>query len=144
MTDDDRAQLDQAIAFAEAPGGIPKLKAYQDTKGVWTIGLGTNLQELTIDEPTAFKWAREKRRLCEREAERFPWYANLSGRRQRAIVEMIYNMGLTRFSGFTQMIAALERGDYAAAAVEALDSKWAREDVGPSRSHRIADMLSLG
>ena len=25
-------------------------KAYQDTEGVWTIGYGTNLQELRIDE----------------------------------------------------------------------------------------------
>lgn len=145
MTDEDRMLLDTDIAHAEAPDGRPVLKAYRDSVGVWTIGLGTNLQELTIDEALAFRFLRDARRRAERELEAaYPWYRLASARRQRAFTEMHYNLGHSRFSGFTRMIAAAERGDWQACATEALDSKWAREDVGPIRSQRIADMISLG
>lgn len=139
MTPSDRFLLAQETAKAE---GL-RLKAYPDSKGIWTIGYGTNLQELEIDKPLAEKWLADKLAQSERECERFHWYGPLTPRRQRAIVEMVYNLGLTRFNGFVKMLAALSDGDYETAAREALDSDW-KSDVGPTRSQRIADMIRFG
>lgn len=120
-----------------------KLKAYKDAVGVWTIGFGTNLQELEIDVSLAERWLVERLATSARECERFPWFAALTARRQRAIVELVYNLGLTRFLGFTRMQKALSGRDYDTAALELLDSKWAKQ-VGPKRSQRLAEMIRHG
>ena len=46
-----------------------------------------------------------------------------------------YNMGVPRLMGFKRMLAAVERGDWPRAKVEALDSKWA-EQV-PNRAAKV-------
>ena len=142
MTPADREQLTRDTKTAESARG-PVLRAYQDTKGVWTIGYGTNLQELTIDAATAETWLTEKLQSAERECGRFPWFAGLASRRQAALVEMVYNMGMPRLLGFTNMLQAFADGDFEWAATEALDSKWAG-DVGPTRAGRIAAMIRQG
>ena len=139
MNHADRARLSEDVQDAE--GWRPK--AYQDSVGVWTVGYGTNLQELIIDTTLGARWLAEGLASAEREAERaFPWYGTASPRRQRAIVEMIYNMGLPRLSGFKAMLMACATGLWDVAAAEALDSKWAKQ-VG-ARSQRIATMLKEG
>ena len=86
-------------------------KAYQDSVGVWTIGYGTNLQELVIDEALAGRWLVEKLVSSRAQAETFPWYAALNQPRKNVVVEMIYNLGPTRFAGFKAMLAALAARD---------------------------------
>ena len=120
-----------------------RLKAYQDSVGVWTIGYGTNLQELTIDEGLAEQWLLQKLAEAERDAQTFPWFADLTGRQQRALVELVYNLGLTRLRKFRRTLAAMAKGDYEAARLGLLNSLWARQ-VGPTRSNRIADALRDG
>ena len=139
MNPDDRARLSEDVQAAE--GWRPK--AYLDSVGVLTIGFGTNLEELTIDRTLGAQWLAAGLASAEREAERaFPWYATASPRRQRAIVEMIYNMGLPRLSGFKAMLLACATGLWDVAAAEALDSRWAKQ-VG-ARAQRIASMLKEG
>ena len=54
------------------------------------------------------------------------FYENLtSNNRRDVIVEMIFNMGLTRFKKFKKTIKAIENKDFASAADEMLNSKWA-------------------
>ena len=140
MNHADRARLSEDVQDAE--GWRPK--AYQDSVGVWTVGYGTNLQELIIDTTLGARWLAEGLASAEREAERaFPWYAEASPRRQRAIVELIYNMGLPRLLGFRDTLAACAGGRWHVAAAELLDSKWAGQ-VGPTRANRIAAMLREG
>lgn len=59
---------------------------------------------------------------------------------QSAIVDMMFNLGETRFRKFQNLIAALQATppDYAGAMREMLDSKWARQ--GPNRA---ADDVAL-
>lgn len=136
MTTADRQQLAKDVQKAE---GF-RTKAYQDSVGVWTIGYGTNLQELEIDEPLAAKWLAQKLAQSERELEQFGWYAVLTSTRQRALIELVYNLGLPRFLSFVKMIEAIKARSYPVAAAELLDSKWAQQ-VGPHRSKRLADMI---
>ena len=46
---------------------------------------------------------------------------------------MAFNLGETRLRGFRKMWAALEEGNYATAAAEMLDSKWATQVKGRAR-----------
>ena len=81
--------------------------------------------------------------LCVDELENnFTWYKNLSDARQRVLVNMCFNLGLTRLLGFKKFLAALEAEDWDRAAEEMLDSKWAVQ-VGP-RSTRLRDLLLEG
>lgn len=120
-----------------------KLKPYTDTKGKVTIGIGRNLDDVGLS-------TEEAHYLCENDIGRvlsdldrnMPWWRNLSENRQRALANMVFNLGWPRFAGFQKMIAALGDDDYERAAAEALDSKWAGQ-VGP-RADRIAAMIREG
>ena len=57
-------------------------------------------------------------------------------------MDMLFNLGLSRLSGFKRMFRALRKGDYDTASKEMLDSKWARQ-VGP-RAKRLAKMMKTG
>ena len=118
-------------------------KAYQDTEGVWTIGYGTNLQELTISKETGERWLREQLEVAQDAATRFPeWeYLNTAARRE-VFVEMIYNMGPSRVAGFRKTLAAIRRQEWYTASTEMLDSKWARQ-VG-QRANTLAAVMWRG
>ena len=63
--------------------------------------------------------------------------------RQRALVNMCFQMGTQGLTKFRKMIDAIMRDDWATARVEALNSKWARSD-SPTRAQRVAHMLERG
>ena len=56
---------------------------------------------------------------------------------QTGLLSMAFNLGGPRLQGFQKMRAAIRKGDFAQAADEALDSKWAKQ-VG-RRADEIAD-----
>ena len=64
------------------------------------------------------------------ECQTFPWFDGLSQERRDVVANMVFNLGLTRFSGFKKTIAFIAAGDFDSAAVEMLDSKWARQVKG--------------
>lgn len=118
-------------------------RAYQDTEGVWTIGYGTNLQELRIDEALARAWLLKDIDAAGLYAKRFPEYQKLDTlARQNVFTEMVYNMGPSRVAGFRNMLAAIRVGDWDDAAKEMLDSKWARQ-VG-RRAETLAALMKEG
>ena len=117
-------------------------KAYQDTEEIWTVGYGRNLQELRIDKELGEKWLAEDIETAVRYAKRFPEYDLLSEARQCVLVEMVFNMGPSRVAGFKNMLAAIREGEYEEAAIEMLDSKWARQ-VG-RRARRLAEQMESG
>ncbi len=49
-------------------------KAYQDSEGIWTIGYGTNLQELKIDKGLGEGWLHEQVNIAIAAANRFSEY----------------------------------------------------------------------
>lgn len=116
-------------------------KAYKDSVGVWTIGYGTNLQELKIDKDLAAAWLEKKLREAKFECEAtWPWFLKLSPVRQRALIELVYNMGMPRVLKFTNTLKAFAAGNYAEAANGLANSLWAIQ-VGPTRSRRIIRMV---
>ena len=57
------------------------------------------------------------------------------------VMNMIFNMG-NRFDAFKKMHAAMDAGDYAEAAVQMLDSRWAAQVKG--RANMLADQMREG
>ena len=120
-------------------------KVYLCSEGYETIGVGRNVSESGIglsDDEIAYLLANDIAR-CEHElAERFDWFDNLDPVRQNALVDMAFNLGVTRLSQFKNMLGALSESRFDDAATEALDSKWARQ-VG-QRAQTVAAMIRTG
>jgi len=62
--------------------------------------------------------------------------------RHDVFVDMVFNMGISRFSKFKKMLAAYEVDNYLEASRQMLDSKWARQVKG--RAKRLAKMMKTG
>jgi lysozyme len=119
-----------------------RLRAYQDTVGVWTIGYGQNLQVLEIDEALAEKWLNHKIDEAIRDAASLPEYAVMDEVRQDVLIELVYNMGLATVKKFVNTRRAMLEGRYDDAAAGMLQSKWARQ-VG-KRADRLASQMKTG
>ena len=120
-----------------------ELKAYQDTEGIWTIGIGRNLQDVGVSMDEAEYMLANDIDVAVGELQRtFDWFEGLSDARQRVCINMCFNLGLTRLLGFKKFLAAMAAGDWETAGVEMLDSKWSRQ-VG-ARSTRLKHLLLEG
>jgi lysozyme len=73
----------------------------------------------------------------------FPWFAGLDAVRQRAVVNMAFQMGVTGVLSFKAMISRLAVHDYDGASLEGADSRWARVQT-PSRAARVLKQLRTG
>lgn len=130
-----------------------RLSAYLDSVGVLTIGYGHNLAASplpgitkpgdTITQAQAEQLLAEDTDIAIREAVRlFPWVQRLNDPRQAVIYNMMFNLGASRLRGFRRFLSAAERGKYQTAALEMIDSQWARQVKG--RAERLAKQMSTG
>ena len=120
-----------------------KKKPYKDTVGKLTIGVGRNLSDngLTDDEIDYILNNDIKR--CERELiSIFSNYLTFPDNVKMVLVDMIFNLGMTRFLGFKNFIRAIEEMNLPLAQKEMLDSKWARQL--PVRAHEDSKILVGG
>lgn len=111
------------LAFIAENEGL-RLKPYQDTVGVWTVGYGHNLN-VPISQRAAWQILRDDVEDARNDClHAFPWFLELSEQRQHAMIDLMFNMGLHRLSGFKKFLAAMELGQYDTAADELVDSRW--------------------
>ena len=121
--------------------------AYVDTVGKVTIGVGRNidsggglgLSQQEID----YLLSGDVKRVEAELSQTFIWYDDLDDARKDAMMDMAFNMGLPRLRKFKRALAAMSARLYEIAAVEFLDSLWARQ-VGKNRSTTISDMIRSG
>ena len=69
----------------------------------------------------------------------FPNLDTLPSEAQEVIVNMTFNMGAPRLSKFKKFIAGVNAGDWNTAAIEMMDSRWAKQ-VG-NRAIRLRDRI---
>ena len=119
-----------------------RLKVYNDSLGIPTIGVGRNLQDVGITEAEAMMLLEHdiKRILAELDNQ-LPWWRDLSKIRQLVVADMAFNMGLPRLQGFKKALQAMQEGRWDDAAAEMLNSAWAGQ-VGP-RALRLAQMMRM-
>ena len=111
--------------------------------GVWTIGFGRNLESnpLSKDEGRVLL-DNDIRRAVTELRQKCPVFIGLDTVRREVLVNMAFNLGWPRLSGFVRMFACLEAEDYGGAALEMLDSKWA-DQVG-GRAIGLAERMRTG
>ena len=120
-----------------------KAKPYYDTVGKISIGVGRNLDDNGISEDEIdMLLLNDIAGVMFDLQKNFTWYEGLSPNRKRAVINMAFNLGISRFKKFKRMIRAIEKGCFKRAATEALDSKWSKQ-VG-DRALRIAKMIEKG
>jgi len=120
-----------------------ELEVYEDSLGIATIGIGRNLVDRGITKEEAYYLCNNDIDIVEQElVSEFPIVSNLDGVRQRVLIDMAFNVGVPRLTKFKKMWAAIHCGDYKEAAVEMMDSKWARQ-VG-RRAERLSAMMETG
>ena len=136
-------QLDEElIADLKRDEGY-RAEVYECTAGKKTIGYGWNIEDRPIRQSEAELRLRNDIVEVMQDIEfRCPWFSDLTPNRKRAIANMVFNLGITRFLGFKKMIAAIEEHDWKLAAAEAVNSRWARQVGG--RAKRIADLIRIG
>ncbi len=112
------------------------LTPYVDTVGKITIGYGRNLSDNGITQLEASQMLEQDLTRHISDLNRaYPYVLSLDSTRQIVLSEMCFNLGISRLSQFVKMWDAVQRGDFATAAREMLESKWARQ-VG----HRAVDL----
>jgi len=116
---------------------------YKCTAGKTTIGVGRNLDDVGLSYDEILYLLRNDINNCITELDRnFPWFAELSEARQMALIDMCFNLGISRLKKFKNMLAAMAVGNFTAAAAEAQDSSWYRQ-VGV-RAVRVCEMIKEG
>ena len=154
MTDADRVRLHEALERHEAR----RLTPYMDCcgkpfrvclaatdghkRGNLTIAVGVNIETISDEECDLLTGSRVNR--AEDELRRtFPWFRDLDSVRQAAMVELCFNLGLTRLLTFVRALTAMAAKNYAKAADDFLDSKWAR-DVKQGRAVTVTEQIRTG
>jgi len=120
-----------------------RLKPYADSENTLTIGVGRNLDHVGISKEEALFLLRNDIARVSKELDaNLPWWRSLSETRQKVLVSMAFNLGMGGLLSFTEMLSALESGDYAEAAAQMLASRWASQ-VG-NRAVELAYMMENG
>ncbi len=123
---------------------------YKDTKGNWTIGYGTNMENFIdfleeykqkgISKETAILWLRYFIDSSKNEiANNIPWSNDITPPKKIALINMCYNMGIVKLLEFKKFLNALQDNDLINAQKELLNSKWASQ-VG-LRAERISVLI---
>lgn len=116
---------------------------YFDSLGVPTIGYGRNLRNRGLNEDEAsYLLANDIQAAIDDLQLHLSWFDALSPNRQKALVEMCFQLGIAGLLNFVNMLKDMASGDFKSAMKEALGSKWALQV--PRRAARVADLILNG
>ena len=119
-----------------------RYRPYRDSVGKLTVGVGRNIDDVPFSEDEIMLMLENDISHAIEDASKFLWYIGLDEVRQSVIVNMLFNMGMEKFTSFRKMIKALEQKKYVLAAKEMLDSKWAAQVE--NRAHELAGIMERG
>ncbi|MEL7146530.1 MAG: glycoside hydrolase family protein [Bacteroidota bacterium] len=122
------------------------LHAYEDSRGFLTIGIGRMIDEREgggiSEEEAHFLFENDVKRVMEETFGDFPWLKDAPDDVQRAVCNMVFQMGIKRVRKFKKTLSFLQNKEYYAAADEALDSDWAKQT--PNRARRVTEQIRMG
>ena len=118
---------------------------YMCTAGAHTIGYGRNIDSnggVGITEAEGDYLLRNDIMRTIDEVRRWEWFERLDVARQSVLIQLAFQLGITRLSKFEKMLAAMSEQNYDRAADELLDSLFARQV--PNRAERLVLKLRHG
>ena len=117
-----------------------KLTPYKCTANKLTIGVGRNIEDRGISNETAMQMLDEDIDIMVNELrQNLSWFDKQNDAIQGVLIDLCFNMGISRLLMFVQTLKLIEQGFYTMAADELLDSKYAA--MLPARSKRNAEIL---
>ncbi len=120
-----------------------KNKPYRCTAGRLTIGVGRNLEDNGIRKVEAyFMLDNDIDEIRDSLEKKYNWFERLNAVRKAVVIDMAFNLGISRFGAFKKTIALIESGDFEEASKEMLRSKWAVQ-VG-YRAKELSEMMRSG
>lgn len=120
-----------------------ELMPYKCSAGYLTIGAGRNLESRGITYDEAMYLLENDLTLYHTELMKaFPVVDQLDVVRQYTLLNMAFNLGITKLRQFKLMWAAIEENNFEVAAQEMLSSKWSR-DVG-QRALQLSEQMRTG
>lgn len=112
-------------------------------RGRLTVGVGRNLEDRGLSDAEIDTLLSSDIAVAKEDVTRgIPWALALSPVRLSVLHQMCFNLGWPKLRGFTRTLAAMRRGDYAAAAEGMRHSIWYRQ-VG-ARAERLAQLMERG
>jgi lysozyme len=117
-----------------------RLDMYKDSLGIYTIGVGHNIQDRGITARVAAVMLEEDIDVAVEDLKRnVSFFDDLPEAAQEALVNLCFNMGIPRLMQFKKTLSFLREGKYDKAANELLDSRYASQ-VG-YRALEVAQMI---
>ena len=104
-----------------------RLEPYMDTTGHLTIGYGFNLDNGITEEIADYLLEKTIKTAIDDCYILFPNYSRLDAVRRCVLIDMMFNLGRPRLSGFIKMRKAVEEQDFNLASEEMLNSLWAKQ-----------------
>lgn len=120
-------------------------KLYKDTANPpkWTVGVGRNIEDRGLrDDEIDLMLSNDIEEAVGIAHSLVPQFDKLGDVRQEVLVNMAFNMGMPKLSGFKRFFAALSDHNYSQAADEMKDSAWYRQ-VG-DRAVRLVYAMRFG
>jgi lysozyme len=120
--------------------------AYKCASNRITLGWGRNVDKnggLGISKSEGEVLLRNDVERCLVECKKaFSFFDDLTPNRQRALVEICFQLGMPSLKNFKKALGAVHRQDYELASREFLNSKWAKQT--PARAKRMAKLIRYG
>lgn len=132
-----------------------KLKAYHDTEGLLTVGIGHLIKKT---DPPAIRDLKLGDSITEDQCREllnndlaiaisdfrviFNNWETLPAEAQEILINMLFNLGRDRFMKFKKLIAAVYEHNWSEAALQMEDSRWYRQ-VGDRSKRLVARMRTI-
>ena len=120
--------------------------AYADSLGFLTIGVGRLIDKRRggglSPEEVEFLLTNDITVMSAAVLKTLPWSSKLSEPRLAVLINMAFQLGIGGLLEFKRTLGSIEDGQFAEAAAEMLESKWAQQTS--TRAHRLATQMETG
>ena len=134
-------QIKEIMASLKEEEGYSQF-AYHCSEGRLTIAHGRMIESggIGISEEEADYLLQNDIKRSFAECQNFSWFDSLPDDKKMVLVELCFQLGYPTLCNFNRMLTGFSKRDWATAAVELLDSKYAREQC-PARAKRLSQRL---
>lgn len=138
MTPDQKRLIDQ-LTLHEGR----KAKPYKDTVGKITIGVGRNLTDRGLSQDEIDYLLINDIVICENDLDRaLPWWRELDDIRQRVMIDLCFNLGITKLLGFKNTLKHIQGRRWREAGAGLKASLWYKQVK--LRGDRLIAMMVTG
>lgn len=105
-----------------------RLRVYNDSVGIPTIGVGRNLVNRGITKVEAlYLLENDIKDFTDQLSERLYWFDAQPEKSKLVLIDMAFNLGIAGLLTFRNTLEHIKNGEYQIASEEMLLSKWAKQ-----------------